>query len=542
MPSVFALSHILILATVVGLQPILHPDLSEYNAAVRGRLESAIHYFERERTLREGAALAELYGQLGMHYHAHQINEPAEVAYRNALLLTPDDFRWSYYLAFLFEETGKVELAMAQYATAIQQEPIYNPARLRLGQVALDADRPDIAEHEFRTVLAEAPDDAAALAGLGQVLADRGEHAPAIQLYERALEHQASADQVYYLLALSLRADGRTEEARSAMQQRGERIPLITDPMLAMMTARLQGSEAFVARALRALANDRIDVALNALSMAVAIDPLDLDAQVTVARTLVLAGNSTAAVQALELVLAEDPAHRLALLNLGDLMIRAGRYQDAVPLLRQVIGIGADTLSFALLADALMLDSQYDEAAYIYSELGGLEREPQSQDPDPYYYAGIALSAAGRCGESMALLTLAFSRNPPDPLRLEALARNTATCDEATPEQIGDAVAMAEALYLSFPSQQASETFAMAMAADGQFDDAVDLQGQAIFEALRDGTLGANPQLRENMQRYSSGERATRPWPAGHSIYGSTLSGLGGVTDDASEDGAPQDE
>jgi tetratricopeptide (TPR) repeat protein len=402
--------------------------------------------------------------------------------------------------------------------------------------VALDAGGTELAEQQFRAVLAATPDDAAALAGLGQVLAQRDEHSLAIRLFEAALEKQPFADQVYYLLALSLRAEGRTEEARTAMEQRGERIPFIVDPMLALMTAREQGAGPFIARALQALTDGNTDAALNALSIDLEIEPLNLDAQVTVGRALATAGDPASAVRALELVLAEDPEHRVALLNLGDLMLRAGRYAAAVTPLRKAVEIEADPLSVAMLADALMLDQQFDEAAFVYSELGGLDREPGSLEPEPYYYAGIALSATDRCGEAVAFFTLAFSRNPPLPARLEALVRSTATCADATPEQIAEILNMAEALYNNFPSQQTSETFAMAMAANDRFDDAVDLQGQAIFEALRDGLIGANPQLRENMQHYTAGEHATRPWPEGHSIYRSTLSGIGDESDAAVED------
>jgi tetratricopeptide (TPR) repeat protein len=540
LPSNLSWIHALLLTAAASLQPLVHPDLSGIEEPMRGRLESAISYFEREGPQRDGTALAELFGRLGMQYHAYQIAEPAEVAYRNALQLDPDDFVWTYYLAFLMDETGRAQEAIDGYASAIQIEPEYKPVRLRLGRIALVIGRLDEAEAQFRHVLRVDPVNAPALAGLGRVMAQRGDHAAAIQFLSQALLQQTDANRLFVPLAQSLLELGRSTEADAAMAQAGDAVPFIADPLLALMTARAEGSSAFVERARLALENNQPNAALDSLSIAIEIDPLDLDAQVAIARTLVIMGDTDTAARALELVLHEDPDHRLGLLNLSNLMLRDERFGDAAILLRRVVAVAPDTLSYALLADSLMLNRQYEEAAHIYNQLGRLERQAGTTDSEPYFYAGVAMSGAGQCEESVAMFTLAFTRNPPHPTSLESLARSTATCPASTPEQIADALEMAKALYQNLPSQRSSETYAMALAASGQFDDAIDLQGQAIFEALRDGLLPANPQLQENMQRYNNGEPATQPWAPGHSIYGSTLSGIGSANYDSADFGEDQ--
>lgn len=515
---------ILSAASALGLQPIPHPDLAEFQPAVREVLEPAIRHFEAEVADAQGEELATLYGNLGMHYQAQSLNEPAEVAYIGALQLMPEDFAWNYYLAFLYEETGRLELAMDRYGSAIALQSGYGPARIRLGRVALDADRADIAERQFRAVLAEDPADAAALAGLGQITAEQGRHAEALQLYDRALEQQPGADQLHYLRALSLRSLGRTEEAQVAIQQRGERIPFTPDPMLALMTARARGSEPFVTRAVQAINLGNRDAALNALSIAIAINPMDLDARVTMARLLAEQGQLDGALVVLREVLAEDPEHQLGNANMGDLLSRAGRYEEAVPYLSTAAMRDGSAELVVLLADALMLSDRYLEAATVYLELGTLPREPNSTAPDPYYFAGIAYSAGGSCQQATDAFSVAFGRSPPNPLLLQAMVRSAATCAQSMQAQRQQSLQMAEALYNNFPGQHTSETYAMALAANGMYQDAVDLQGQAIFEALRDGQLETNPQLRENMLRYEAGENAERAWPAGHPIFDSTLS------------------
>jgi len=522
--------------------PFPHPDLSELQPRVRDVLQPAITYFERSRGRMDGAELASLYGGLGMHYQAQRMNEPAELAYRRALALAPDDFRWNYYLGFLLEESDRLDEAQLAYRRALAVEPGYLPARMRLGHAAIAAGDVAGAERAFRSVLADAPEDASALAGLGQVLAARGEHAEAITMYRRALEHQPGADQLHYLLALSYQATGDNDTARTEMALRGERTPFTPDPTLALMTIRTQGSTPFVRRAVSELQAGRTEQGLNALEIAIAINPLDLDARITLARALVLRGDPTRAEEMLRIILQLDPMNALAMVNLGDLLLRTDRPADAAEVLGRAVQIEARPTTYAQLASALSRSGRYADAAVIYVQLGEVERPEGSEAPDPYYFAGIAFEGAGQCKLAIDALSLAYQRNAPNPARMDALIRVVSTCPDATGQQRSDAMHMAANLYNNLPSQWTSETYAMALAANQRFDDAVDLQGQAIFEALRDGNLAANPQLQENMQRYNAQQRATIAWPAGHEIYSLSLASASqqaaAAAEAAAQDGA----
>jgi tetratricopeptide (TPR) repeat protein len=522
-----AIGLLLAASAPAGLETIQHPDLSGARPEVSAVLEPAVSYFESQEDVLTGEALADLYGFIGMHYQAQRLNGAAATAYRNAIALAPSDFRWHYYLAYLFEESARVEDAIAAYERALEIQPDYTPARMRLAQIWLATGSVDRAAETYRGILAESLADAPALVGMGQILASRGHHEEAIELYQRAIAAQPGANFVYALLAQSYSELGIEDSAAIYRDRAGNRPPYIADPALALMTARANGSPWFVGRGVEALQAGQLEVALNTLSMALAINPLDLDARAMLARALRRADNVEAAEIELTRVLESDPEHQIALMNLADLRLEQERMDEAIPLLRTATQQGGDPVSYALLADALLLDGQFDEAAYIYNQLGGLERAEGTTNPDPYFYAGIATSAAGRCDDSLTFFTIAFSRNPPLPARLEALVRVTATCPSSTPEQRAEILNMAEALYLNFPSQEASETFAMALAANGRFDEATDLQGQAIFEALRDGRVGFGEYLRENMQRYGAGQIAMSAWPEGHPIFRSSR--LGGA-------------
>jgi hypothetical protein len=55
----------------------------------------------------------------------------------------------------------------------------------------------------------------------------------------------------------------------------------------------------------------------------------------------------------------------------------------------------------------------------------------------------------------------------------------------------------------------------MVFAALGRFDDAVDLQAQAIFEALKRGQLEVRPDLQADMERYQNAQPARVPFARG---------------------------
>ena len=59
----------------------------------------------------------------------------------------------------------------------------------------------------------------------------------------------------------------------------------------------------------------------------------------------------------------------------------------------------------------------------------------------------------------------------------------------------------------------------MAKAANGRFEEAVDYQALAIFEAAKTGRTDAQTELRANMQRYQEEKPAARAFAPGDPIF-----------------------
>ena len=232
-------STVLLVASLAGaferaeLAPLPLPDLSTMEAATRRRLESLQAHVAELEGSGSDAELAEAFGTLGMYYIAHHLNDAAEVALGNAGRLTPGDFRWVYYLGFVYQMVGKLGLEREAYERALELRPGDVPARLHLADLLLELGENEEAYREFERVLELSPSEAAAFGGLGKAAGALGRPEEAVERFTRALELQPSATMVHYQLALAFRKLGDMESARAHLALRGDKDVGFADPLLA---------------------------------------------------------------------------------------------------------------------------------------------------------------------------------------------------------------------------------------------------------------------------------------------------------------------
>jgi len=165
------------------------------------------------------------------------------------------------------------------------------------------------------------------------------------------------------------------------------------------------------------------------------------------------------------------------------------------------------------LAFVALAQGRFEEAEQAFAELSG-------DDDDLRYWQAMAQLGQGQCAAPEALLSAQLTQQRTlDPAVMDALARIRASCGEAGADALHEARNWAEALYEAHPNIDSAATLAMVMAALGRFDDAEDFQGQALFEALRDGQLDARPDLVEDMGRYRQQQRAQQPYAPSHPVF-----------------------
>jgi predicted Zn-dependent protease len=168
-----------------------------------------------------------------------------------------------------------------------------------------------------------------------------------------------------------------------------------------------------------------------------------------------------------------------------------------------------------LLANSLMRRREFSEAGDHYAQIA-------RQLPDKVevsFLLGMAWIAAGECQWAHQVLLRALKMKPDDGQVMVALSRTYATCAEVSDDQRKQALDAAMKIYAREGTPESAETLAMAAAANGLFDDAVQFQAQAIFEALKinDGTIIS--WLQENMARFRNGQIAERAWTTEEQVF-----------------------
>ncbi len=506
----------IVAAAQSGRVPVPHPNLDVLTPEVRRSLAPAIEQFERNSTRVAGADLGRVYGKLGLHYQAHQQQTAAGACYANAVRLDPESFQWPYYLAVHFEEIGETDQAISNYRKSLGLNPGNIAARTRLGLLLVEAGEIEAGEDLLRLVIDADPENAAAFAGIGAISASRGDYARAVRYYQMALRLDPRATQLHYRLGLVYRQLGQLDLARQELEKRGQRIPAINDPLLALMRAFARPISDYLDIGAQALARGELDKAISALSVAINIDSENSEARVRLGQAYAAAARLEEARQQFEQAVQLDPNDADANFYLGALYEMEGEDRPAIAAYaaaeKNRPGYGAAQLG---LANALMRERRYAESAKKYAALAA----DDEQNGELKFWLGMASLAAGRCEEAERALLAAFELAPGSGQLIHALSRLYSTCPDADETRRKNALVYSEMMYSQDPGLDTAETFAMALAANGMYSDAEELQAQALFEAAKLQDPVAAAQLKQNLQRYQQEKAADVAWPAGHPVF-----------------------
>ncbi|MCY3970928.1 MAG: tetratricopeptide repeat protein [Acidobacteria bacterium] len=393
-------SSLLLLPAVTQAAELPAPDLTAVERRVRAAIEKELATAAREPDS------PSTWGRLAMTLHAHQFDEEAAAAYAEGSRLAPGDFRWVYLRANV-EEARDPAMATALYGRAVEIDPAYAPARIRLAsameKVGLAAD----ADEHYREAARLEPDNAVAHLGLGRLALARGDVDQATRHLERAYELSPETQAVVAMLSRARHRAGDRDGARRLAQAARELPPLLhqRDPRRAEVDLLAVDSESFLRRSKTYRETGQLQASLGELRRLIELEPgnaqahfaaagvhdrmnrpqeavaaarraLELDPDLAGGRA-VLAGAlfklgqfGEAAAEA-ERVLAEDPADIHMLLVTTMLAMRENDVERALERLDRAAGVGASEprmreLMIQLqleLADALGGAGLYDDAA-----------------------------------------------------------------------------------------------------------------------------------------------------------------------------------
>ena len=502
------------------LQPVELPDVGRLHPLVSQQLSDA--YASLMATARDADvpryARSDAYGEMGKLFMAAEFLHDAERCFQNAALMSPDVFRWSYYLAHLLRNMGALSASVERFERALELRPTDEAALVWLGRVYLELGRPEAAAQQVTLMLARYPEASAVRFEAGRVALAQQDYASSVEHLAAALALDPGASVIHYPLAMAYRHLGDLEQAEHHLQRRGGRasrgsgagVPVrLSDPLMAELNAVLRNPQAFRVLAFQAAANLNWPEAVTQFRKAVDAAPDYAAMRLNLGTALERVGDARGAQAQFEEALRLDPRMERAHYSLAALLERSGRDAEAIE--RLVAAVTHDP-SFAaahlMLADALRRADRLVRSVTHYRRV--IDLEPGNATAR--FGEAMALVRLERYGEAAERLTAAIRIHAERTEFPHALARLLAAAPDDQVRDGARAWGLIQSLAATEQNSAVAETMAMALAELGFFEPAIVWQRRAISIAERAERPDIALRMAANLVLYQQQQPCRAPW------------------------------
>jgi len=515
----------------VSLKTVPTPDLSKLPAKQAADLRAARTSFEKVREHQIGDALAETHALLGMEYARAGFYDAAAVALDDAIQLAPQGARWLYLRGLLANAQRQQSAATGFFQRAFAANANYLPIRVALAGARIEAGDLDAARTLLEPVAQAAGTAAVPFAMLGDIALRQRRFPDAIERYKRALTLDPKATRLQTRLAEAYTGAGDAKAAAEARAKGGDVAPRLDDPLGAnLIGARAAAAPAAaaepplptdplqrnVAEALSLLGQRNYDAARQHMDAALKLLPNDPDLLVIYTRIEAAAGNLAAAKSRADAAVAAGPNKASAYIGQGIVAEMSGDDKAAeIAYTKAIARDAAMPDARQYLGNLLMRTNRPGAAAQQYRELARI---------DPSNGAFLmrqvaAQSADGHCADAFKDVNARLAKEPQHPFLLELFVRLASTCPAARAEEKRMALDYATKLYRTNEVAPIGEAYALALAANGKWDDAVKTQEGAMFLLVRNRATAGLPAYREVLAQLKAHTMPSRPWAASNAVF-----------------------
>lgn len=515
----------------VALKPVPVPDLSKLPSAEAEELRKTRTSFDKGKDVLIGDALSESYFLLGAAYARSGLNEAAAAALADAAALSPNNGHWVYAQGIVAAAQRQDAAAAAFFERAYTLAPDYLPIRAALANRRMAAGDLDGARKLMEEYVAHHTQQAVPYAMLGDIALRQKRYADAVVQFDHALKIAPDANRLYAQLADAQAGAGDAKAASASRAKAGQKVPALEDPVGsrvlplrggapaaqgAQAQQPLDARSANMVEAMRMVATGQYDAARRTLDAALKTTPKDAILLALYSRIEASAGNLAAAQSRATEAIAADPKNAAGQYSLG--VVRemnnddAGAqraYEEALRLDPKYAGARAS------LGNLFLRTGRNDAAAVQFRALA--QAFPANSDAWAHLIAAQTLN--GQCGGALKEINQALGKDANNADLLQFFVRLASTCPAASADEKRMALDYAGKLYRGRESEAIGEAYALALAANGKWDDAVKTQQGAMFIVLRGGDRQDLGMYREFLQQFQAHKVPDRPWPASAPIF-----------------------
>lgn len=317
---------------------------------------------------------AEANGKLGMVLQTYEQYEPAAVCYERARRLSPEEFRWVYYLAIVQAAAGKHAEAAQTFKDAIRLKGDYLPAQLRLAD-ALFADRQS---NEAAKLYEKTTSFAQANYGLGRIKVAAGDHAAAAESFKKAVELFPEYGAAHYALGMALRNLGQTAKAQDHLalsQKFKDSRPPLNDPLLNAIAELNSAASELLKRGVLFESTGNLSEAIADHERAIEANPQLVQAHINLISLYARTGQFAQAEKHYRTAIAINPNMADLHYNFGVLLTMQERYGEAAKAFERSLQLDPYNAeahhNFAVMIER---EGRWDEAAQHYRR--AIENKP----------------------------------------------------------------------------------------------------------------------------------------------------------------------
>ena len=515
------------------VKPVPVPDLSKLPQAKAEEIRQARIEFEKVKPTLVGDALAQAHAMLGALYARAGFYDAAAIALEDAAALTPNDARWIYAQGIVarLQNQNAAALAYFEHAFALNQE--YLPMRIAVVNARIEHGDLESAHKLLGDFVATNPKEPVAYAMLGEVALRQRHYAEAIDATNRALTLDPQGTKLYAQLADAYSGAGNAKAAADARAKVGDGMPALGDPIgLGLVQTTLSPAPAALtpmpseeptpaqAAALRSLtpareaefllATRQYDAARQKLEGALRTRPNDSELLTIYARTEAADGNFPQARRRAQAAIEANPNDAYAYFVLGLVLEMARDDRGAQNAYEKAISLDPRSPDAQInLGNLLMRNGRYEEAATHYRAM----TQVAPSNTEAWTRLMAADVAGGKCTAAIKEINGALAKDARNGILMQLFVRLTSTCNASNAEEKRMALDYGGKLYAQSDAAPIGEAYALALAANGKWDDAVKTQQAAMFVLVRNGHKSDVPAYRDFLQQFQARKLPDRPWP-----------------------------